>query len=84
LFSDAPIPDFVVLDFHLPDMDAPEVLAMIRRRNDLKHMPVLVLSQAGWADDERRALEAGCSLYCTKPSELDELREIIANFWLTL
>jgi chemotaxis family two-component system response regulator Rcp1 len=80
-FVDVPRPDFVVLDFHLPDMDAPEVLLRIRERGDLTEIPVLVLSQADWAEDARAALEAGGRRFRAKPSDLDELQRIIVDFW---
>src|SRR5205823_5632929 len=45
-FADAPRPAFVVLDFHLPDMDAPAVLRELGADAELAAIPVLVMSQA--------------------------------------
>src|SRR5262249_47316200 len=58
-FADAPRPAFVVLDFHLPDMNAPAVLARLSTDATLRALPVLVLSQADWEEDERAARDAG-------------------------
>jgi CheY-like chemotaxis protein len=80
-FADAPRPAFVVLDFHLPDVDGPELLARIRARPGLKDIPVLVLSQADWAEDEAAATAAGSQRFRTKPSQLEELHEIVVQFW---
>jgi CheY-like chemotaxis protein len=80
-FADAPRPTFVVLDFHLPDMDAPDVLAAMRRREDVRDIPVLVLTQADWAEDEAAARVAGSRAFCAKPSVLDELHHIVVQFW---
>jgi len=77
-------PAFMVLDFHLPDMDAPEVLARMRRRAGMRDIPVLVLSQAEWAEDEAAAAAAGSRRFRTKPSELEDLHALIVQFWRDL
>ena len=74
-------PDFVVLDFHLPDLDAPEVLARLRRAPGGAELPVLVLTQADWRDDESAALAAGARDFRAKPSTLAELRAVVVDFW---
>jgi CheY-like chemotaxis protein len=80
-FADAPRPVFVVLDYRLPDMNAPVVLAQLARQKDLQSIPVLVLSQAGWADDARAATAAGAKLFRVKPSRVQALRDVIVTFW---
>ena len=80
-FADAPRPAFVVLDFHLPDMNAPAVLARLGADATLRTLPVLVLSQADWEEDERAARAAGARRFCVKPSRVQALREAIVAFW---
>lgn len=80
-FTDAPRPAFVVLDFHLPDFDAPAVLAAIGARPALRGMPVLVLSQADWEEDEAAARAAGAALFRVKPSRVRPLRDLVVAFW---
>jgi CheY-like chemotaxis protein len=74
-------PDFVVLDFHLPDMDAPSVIQRLRRSQCGASVPVLVLTQAYWARDEEAALVAGATEFHPKPSTIAELRRILSEFW---
>jgi CheY-like chemotaxis protein len=74
-------PDFIVLDFHLPDMDAPEVLQRLRSSSRAGDIPVLVLTQAYWAEDENAALSAGATVLRAKPSSLAELRRMVVEFW---
>ena len=80
-FADAPRPAFVVLDFHLPDMIAPAVLARLRDDAALRAIPVLVLSQADWDEDEAAARAAGARAFRVKPSRVDALREAVVQFW---
>src|SRR6476620_6260735 len=66
----ARIPDVVVLDLGLPDMDGVQVLQRIRESSQV---PVLVLSARQESDDKVEALDAGADDYVTKPFGMDEL-----------
>jgi CheY-like chemotaxis protein len=79
-FSQAPHPAFMVLDFRLPDMLAPEVLQRLRRLPTLGDIPVLVLSAAGWEEDEASSIEAGAQGFLVKPSNADVLLDRIEEF----
>ena len=76
-----PRPAFVVLDYHLPDLDAPEVLRRMGAVESLRSLPVLVLSQADWERDRRLALEAGARAFRVKPSRVRQLREVLLELW---
>lgn len=80
-FANAPRPAFVILDFHLPDMNAPLVLARLAGDETLRHIPVLVLSQADWEEDEAAARAAGARAFRVKPSRVRALREAVVAFW---
>jgi CheY-like chemotaxis protein len=80
-YGDAPRPAFVVLDFRLPDMNAPQLLAGVRAIAALAALPILVLSQAGWPEDARAALAAGASAFVVKPSRAGALRRVLREFW---
>lgn len=80
-FADAPRPAFVVLDFHLPDMDAPAVLERLGGDAELAAIPVLVMSQADWDEDAAAARAAGARQFRVKPSRARALREAIVAFW---
>jgi len=82
-FADAPRPAFVVLDFNLPDLNAPAVLADLRADPLARAIPVLVLTQIPGASDEQAALQAGAQAYQAKPSRAAALRELLLDFWRT-
>jgi len=82
-FADAPRPAFVVLDFNLPDLDAPAVLAGMRSDPQHRAIPVLVLSQIPGPADEDAALQAGAQAYQGKPSRAMALRDVLLGFWRT-
>lgn len=64
------IPDVVLLDVMLPDMDGFEVLRVIR---EISTVPVIMLTAKGEEDDRVRGLELGADDYVTKPFSPREL-----------
>ena len=63
----ANVPDLVLLDISLPEMDGTEVLAWIRKQDALKHLPVIALTAHAMAGDRDKYLAAGFNDYVTKP-----------------
>ena len=64
------LPDLVILDLGLPDMDGTEVIAGLR---GWTKVPILVLSGRTDASDKVEALDAGADDYVTKPFSMEEL-----------
>jgi two-component system, OmpR family, KDP operon response regulator KdpE len=64
------VPDLVILDLGLPDLDGTEV---IRRLREWSRVPVIVLSARGQERDKIAALDAGADDYLTKPFAVGEL-----------
>lgn len=61
------VPDLVLLDISLPEMDGTEVLAWIRQDVRVKHVPVIALTAHAMAGDREKFLAAGFDDYVTKP-----------------
>jgi CheY-like chemotaxis protein len=61
------IPDLILLDISLPEMDGTEVLAWIRGQERLKNLPVIALTAHAMAGDRDKYLAAGFNDYVTKP-----------------
>lgn len=64
------MPDAILMDLGLPDMDGVEVIKAIRVWSQV---PILVLSARHLSEDKVRALDAGADDYVTKPFSMDEL-----------
>jgi two-component system response regulator MprA len=66
------IPDAVVLDVGLPDLDGLEVCRMLRREGN--RVPVLMLTARDAVSDRIDGLDAGADDYLVKPFDIDELK----------
>jgi DNA-binding response OmpR family regulator len=70
-------PDVILLDVMMPDISGLEVLRYIRREPDLASIPVIILSAKSMPGDIRTGLEAGASLYLTKPVGFQDLKNAV-------
>ncbi|MBV9864202.1 MAG: response regulator [Abitibacteriaceae bacterium] len=86
-YSDAPIPDLILLDLNLPRKDGREVLAEVKEDAALKRIPVVVLTTSEAEQDILKTYDLHANCYITKPVDLDQFITIvhsIENFWLTV
>lgn len=72
-------PDAVVLDVMMPDASGLDVLRYLKRHEELKHIPVVVVSARTLPEDVRAALEAGAHTYLTKPVAFLELKQAVED-----
>ncbi len=61
--------DLIVLDMNMPDVHGMEVLAFLAQHEQLRQVPVIVLTTRGDEGLRTEALRAGATLYLTKPFE---------------
>jgi PleD family two-component response regulator len=73
------VPDIVVLDIRLPDIDGYEVCRQIRRSRRTRAVPVIFLTEKREREDKLSGLELGAVDYITKPFDIQELRLRVRN-----
>ncbi|WP_414572647.1 response regulator [Nostoc sp. CCY 9925] len=73
------IPDLIICDIMMPDMDGYTVLTALRQNPLTAIIPLIFLTGSSTKADLRRAMELGADDYLTKPSTLDELLRAIAS-----
>ena len=86
-YTHTPRPDLILLDLNLPKKSGREVLGEIKADDDLKRIPVIVMTTSKAAQDIHRVYELNANCYITKPVELDEFLNVvrsIEDFWLTI
>ena len=70
-------PDVVILDIMMPDVSGLEVLRFMRREPELRGIPVIVVSARSMPSDIKEGLEAGATLYLTKPVGYLDLKKAV-------
>jgi CheY-like chemotaxis protein len=86
-FADVPRPDLILLDLNLPKKDGLEILADVKADDDLKAIPVVVLTTSAAESDVLRSYNLHANSYVTKPLGFEDFLSVIQqieNFWLTL
>jgi len=86
-YKDAPSPDLIILDLNLPKKDGREVLAEIKADENLKRIPVVILTTSKAEEDILKAYNLHANCYITKPLDLNKFLEVvksIEDFWLTI
>lgn len=73
------MPNVIVLDIMLPDIDGYEVCRRLRTNLRTSHIPIIFLTQKDERSDKIHGLELGADDYITKPFDVEELRLRVRN-----
>ena len=86
-YTYAPRPDLILLDLNLPKRDGREVLSIIKADENLKRIPVVVLTTSQAEEDILKAYNLNANCYITKPVDFDQFLKVVRvveEFWLTI
>jgi CheY-like chemotaxis protein len=84
-YQEAPRPDLIMLDLNLPRKDGREVLAEIKADENLKMIPVVVMTTSRAEQDVLQAYQHHANCYITKPVDFEKFLNVvhsIESFWL--
>jgi len=73
-------PDLIILDIMMPKMDGYEVCRTIKGDDDLKSIPVIMLTAKHSMEDLKEGVRADCDEYITKPFEPELLKKRVDNY----
>jgi len=86
-YTDAPRPDLILLDLNLPRKNGQEVLAEIKSDEELKCIPVVILTSSKAEQDILSTYNLHANCYISKPIDLDQFLKVvqaIKTFWVTI
>jgi CheY-like chemotaxis protein len=86
-YAVAPRPDLILLDLNLPKKNGREVLAQIKQDEQLRHIPVVVLTTSQAEQDVLESYRLRANAYVTKPVDLDQFLKVVRSietFWLEI
>lgn len=73
------MPDLILMDLSLPEMDGWAATARIKKDVKTKHIPLVALTVHTLPADRKRALDAGVDSYLTKPINMEALIQVVGN-----
>jgi two-component system, chemotaxis family, response regulator Rcp1 len=85
--TNSPLPDLVLLDWHLPKVSGSELLRRIKTHEKLRKIPILVFSSSVADNDIHDAYDNHANGYITKPASvavLAQIVETIEQFWVAV
>ena len=72
-------PDLILMDLQLPRLNGFAVARFIRQHDELRGVPILIVSGHDPAKHRNLALAAGCNGYVQKPVDFDQLERLIVD-----
>jgi CheY-like chemotaxis protein len=85
--NSVPLPDLILLDWNLPKLSGGEVLQRVKQHQELRRIPILVLSASDADKDIHAAYDSHANGFITKPwgdEALSATVEAIERFWIAL
>ncbi len=86
-YEDAVEPDLVLLDINLPKMNGHKVLQHIKNHENLKHIPVIMLTTSSDDVDIIKSYKNHSNCYITKPVDINSFIDVIStieDFWISI
>jgi two-component system, chemotaxis family, response regulator Rcp1 len=86
-YAKMPRPDLILLDLNMPRKNGQEVLAEIKADDQLKHIPVVVLTTSKAEEDVLKAYGLFANCYVIKPVDFDVFAEVVRSiqqFWFSV
>ncbi len=86
-YANSPRPDLILLDLNLPRKDGRQVLTEIKEDDNLKRIPVVVLTTSQAEQDILKSYDLHANCYVVKPVELEQFMTVvqsIESFWLRI
>ncbi len=86
-YTDAVMPDLILLDLNLPKKDGREVLSEIKSDSRFKRIPVVILTTSTSEEDVLRSYDLHANCYITKPIDFHQFAKVVQSieaFWLSI
>jgi chemotaxis family two-component system response regulator Rcp1 len=86
IYASAPRPDLILLDLNLPRMGGHQVLALIKKDQNLKIIPTVILTTSDSESEILISYQLQANCYLRKPAHWDAFDNLVRNinaFWLT-
>jgi two-component system cell cycle response regulator DivK len=72
-------PDLILMDIQMPVMDGLEATRILKSDPVTAGIPIIALTSAAMAGDREKAIQAGCDGFMSKPVDIHDFLEMVAN-----
>ncbi len=86
-YSNQALPDLLLLDINLPKINGHQVLKYIKSSDDLKQLPVIMLTTSSSEKDINLAYNEYVNCFITKPLDISEFMSVVVtiqDFWISI
>lgn len=86
-FAGAPRPDVILLDLNMPRRNGQEVLAIIKNDENMKHIPIVILTSSEAERDILESYRLHANSYIVKPVNLEKFLTVVReveHFWISV
>ncbi len=86
-YEQAERPDLILLDLNLPKTDGFDVLSVIKQEEELKNIPVVILTTSSAEKDVLLAYNKYANCYISKPVNLEQFMDVVRvleDFWISI
>ncbi len=87
IYKDKKLPDLILLDINMPKLNGHDVLDRIKNNDEIKHIPVIMLTTSSAEKDILKAYQKHSNCYIVKPIEYNDFEHIIKSietFWTSI
>ena len=81
--ADAALPDLILLDIMMPEMDGYETMLHLRDDAAFEQLPIIALTAKAMAGERERCLQAGANEYLSKPVDSEQLFAALGRWTLS-
>ncbi len=86
-YADVSRPSLILLDLNMPKKDGREVLEVIKNDDELKDIPVVILTTSKDEEDIARAYKSHANCYISKPVDIVQFQKVVLSieqFWFAI
>ena len=86
-YENKSLPDLILLDLNLPKLSGREVLEIVKGDDQLKHIPIVILTTSKSEDDILKSYQHYANCYITKPVDFEQFSiavKKLEDFWFSI